>query len=175
MLISTAQPKRIWLWDVRTCQQIREVKLKLKPNQLLFTLAVSSDGKTVASAEKDGVIRLWNAATGDPLRVLQGAEKEIHFLSFSPDNQTLVSTAEKVLQLWNVTSGKRLHRLEHPQDVLTVAFTPDGKTLATAGSDGRSSRGPEGNPSAVRLWDVATGKLLHTLEGHQQVINSLSF
>jgi WD40 repeat protein len=54
--------------------------------------------------------------------------------------------------------------LEHPWIACMVSFSPDGKTLASAGTD-----------MAVRVWDVATGKLLRTLEGHQKVLTSLSF
>src|SRR5262249_36876331 len=67
-------------------------------------------------------------------------------------------------------------RLRHTRHGVThVRFSPDGKTLASGGSD-KTFLGVRGaNPSAVRLWDVATGKLLRTLEGHQNAITSLSF
>src|SRR5262249_54566516 len=67
-------------------------------------------------------------------------------------------------------------RLRHTTHGVThVLFSPDGKTLASGGSD-KTFLGVRGaNPSAGRLWDVATGKLLPTLEGHQNAITSLSF
>src|SRR5262249_3725743 len=114
------------------------------------------------------------------LRVLQGHEKNLtRSLSFSSDNKTLASMADndKVVRLWDVSSGKLLHKLEHPLAVFTISFAPDGKTLASGGSDKKQPVYglPEGSPSAVRLWDVATGKLLRKLEGHQTCIESLSF
>src|SRR5262249_24846208 len=68
-LLSTEQsgPRHLWLWDVRTGQQVREVNSKLEPDEPVYAQAVSSDGKTVASAVKDAVIQLWNAANGDRL------------------------------------------------------------------------------------------------------------
>src|SRR5262249_36739489 len=135
----------------------------------------------------DAVVRLWDTATGNQLCVLQKrSEEPINssiFFFFSPDNKTLASLAgggdEKVVRLWDVSSGKLLHKLEHPLLVRTIAFSPDGKTLAS-GEEGDKDKttslpNPAGNPSAIRLWDVATGKLLRTLEGHQNMIGSSAF
>jgi WD40 repeat protein len=168
---------QLWLWDVRTGEQLRELKLKLEPNQRVFSLTISSDGKKAASWEGDAIVRLWDVASGNLLRVLHGQGRGMRPLSFSSDNKTLAALADddKVVRLWDVSSGKLLHKLEHPFMIATVSFAPDGKTLASAGNGSRPSREPEGNPNAVQLWDVATGKPLHTLEGHQQVITSLSF
>src|SRR5262249_45528477 len=82
----------------------------------------------------------------------------------SPDNKTLASVVEdKVVHLWEVPSGKLLHKLEHPLMVRTVSFSPDSKTLASGGSDTLAPKGdektmrqvlkPDGSPSVVRLWD----------------------
>jgi WD40 repeat protein len=172
-----ATTNQLWLVDVRTGEQLRQVRLKFRQNQRL--LAISPDGKTAASGGEDGVIRLWDAATGEHLRALHGPGKSVPFISISPDNRTLASVAEgddKVVRLWDMASGKQLRRLEHPRAVLAVSFAPDGMTLASGGGATMQDwpqRKP--NPSGVRLWDVATGKLLRTLEGHQQLIVSVAF
>src|SRR5262249_38595368 len=137
----------------------------------------------VASKGGDAVIRLWDVPTGNQLRVLQGNDGEsFASLFFSPDNKTLASEpgmgGEKVVRLWDVASGKLLHKLEHPADILAVSLSPDGKTLASGGKDkkkGIDGFKRDGNASVVRLWDVATGKLLRTLEGHQHFITALSY
>ena len=65
-----------------------------------------------------------------------------------------------------MATGKQTRTLEdHAQGVIDVAFSPDGATLASYGSQG----------ATIILWDVATGKRLHTLEGHTLRVNSVAF
>ncbi len=70
---------------------------------------------------------------------------------------------DKTVRLWDVATGALKHTLTgHTGGVNSVAFSPDGKTIASG--DG-----------TVRLWDVATGALKHTLTGHTRGVNSFSF
>lgn len=75
----------------------------------------------------------------------------------SPDGRTIVSAAGRTIHLWDAATGKERRRLlGHEDDVACVAFTRDGKTLASGSSD-----------NTIRIWDVATGKELRQLKGHQ--------
>jgi tricorn protease-like protein len=103
----------------------------------------------VVSGSIDKTVRLWDAATSEERQVLEGHDKEVNAVAFSPDGKTVASGLEDgTIRLWNVGTGKERQVLEgHYNYVTTVAFSPDGKTVAS-GSDDKT----------VRVWDAATGE-----------------
>ena len=107
-------------------------------------VAFSADGKTLASARRDGTILLWNVERRQPHVTLRSYL--VWSLAFSPDGRTLASgSGDNTITLWDVESGQPLGEplSGHSDSVLSVTFSPDGKTLATGGGDG-----------TIILWDV---------------------
>ena len=108
----------------------------------------SPHGKTLASCDEGGAVRLWNVATGHqignhPSRNAIPAWSVV----FSPDGNTLASSgADGKIQLWDVATDRQIGSpfTGHTDAVNSVAFSPDGKTLGSGSADG-----------TVQLWDVA--------------------
>ncbi len=136
------------------------------------SVSISVDGTMIATAASNGVT-LWDAATGASLgRILEGSGGDPGAVAFSPTGPVLAFVhggwayggpveGGGDAEIWDVARRARIATLKvdtvagHEGYVLgwTVAFSPDGRTLATGGAD-----------LLVHLWDVRTGKLLRELE-----------
>jgi len=133
------------------------------------SVALSPDGRTLATASADGTVRLWNVARRTPLgQPLSGHRAAVWSVAFSPDGRTLASAgADGTVILWNVARqaprGPPLRG--HVGEATAVAFSPDGQTLASTGMD-----------KTVRLWDVRRrAPLSQPLRGHTETVWSLAF
>jgi WD40 repeat protein len=139
----------------------------------LKCMALSPDGRTLASGGTDQVIRLWDVTREGPVprdRVLVGHRDNVESLAFSPDGKTLASASEDTtIRLWDVAKGQSLAILHEKgaKQVYAVAFRSDGM-LASAGED-----------ALVRLWEVAgdraSAKVKRVLRGHEKWVRALAF
>lgn len=163
----------IRLWDLKTGQEIRQFN---GHENTVSDLVFSSDGNTFFSTSADGTIRQWDVTTGEELKQFSGTGFPILSIDLSPDgSQVLTSdydfdTTTSHLVLWDATSGAEIRRFEGQRDVIfSVDISPDGQlVLSTSGPSGPFSPG-SGNNDIV-IWDLATGEVLSTLVGHQDVV-----
>ena len=115
-------------------------------------IAFSPNGQLLASGSDDHVVKVWNVSQGREIESLQhrtdNSRSQIKAVAFSPNGQRL-ATAGMHVKLWNIHNWSAVTTLRHDDWVWTVAFSPDGRLLATGEESG-----------SIRIWNVRSGKFL---------------
>ncbi len=154
-------------------------------------VAYDPTGRWIATGSKDNTARIWDAQSGRMTRTLEDHSGWVLAVGFSPDGMRLATAhTDGTARIWEVETGRSMLSLRGQANqtlhsawdwdssgswpsvvrpnadwVLQVAWSPDGRLIATGGQDG-----------TVRLWDAATGTaMLHPLQGHRDGVSSLAF
>jgi RNA polymerase sigma factor (sigma-70 family) len=151
--------KSFHVWDLASGKELFQAA---NLENTVMSIQFAPDGKTLATLSGP-VIRIWDVAAGKELSRVEQPEEGLYSMAFSPDGKFLAGgLGGYSVRLWDGKTGKELYRLEgHDAKkskelpwvtdfyIYAVAFAPDGKTLASAGSD---------YDRTIRFWDLATGK-----------------
>jgi RNA polymerase sigma factor (sigma-70 family) len=135
----------VFLWDLDRGRLVRRLD-GLKGLSALVVLA--PDGRTLATASRDGTAALWEIATGkERLRLRAGVAGPLTALAYSPDSALIIAAGPgQTLWCWDAVTGQRLGQRRGDQaDIGVLAFAPDGRKLVSGGRDG-----------TLLLWDVAS-------------------
>jgi WD40 repeat protein len=159
----TPSPDGVRLWDARTGRLVRQLG-----QGAFLTAAWSRDSQRVFLSELDRA-EIRDAATGERIAALgEGGQGQG---VFSPDNRRLLvlypayRKEGKYATLYDADNGSKLAVLDgHEEAVVSAAFSPDGKRIATASWDG-----------TARVWDAGTGKELFAIRGHEGRVYSVEF
>ena len=156
-LVSGSSDCTLRLWNTETQDQ---QLIRVKHPWSAFYFAFSEDGKTVAIGSTGGRTRLWSRETEDFIATFQASHRHlIDQIAFSPDDKILAcgSFGGKI-ELWDMLNHQRVATLnEHTSEIMALAFSPDGKTLATAARQ----------EPMIALWNINNigGKTVLLVEG----------
>ena len=133
-----------WLWNVKSHALVRRFG---GHRDVLYTAALSDDGKLVATAGYDRVVLIHDRATGEVVHRLQEHNGAVYDLCFSPDSQLLVTaSADSTVKVWSMRTGARWDTRGEPlKEQSTAAIHPSGRWFVGAGGDNR-----------IRMWQLVS-------------------
>lgn len=149
------------VWDTGSGKKVRSYSG--------YTSDISPDGKYIIVGSEDDVLNVWDTASGKLVMKLDESDP-VESVSFSPNGMFVVSILDgrSGIALWNVKTGKKLWSHEDP--VYLATFSPDSKWVVVS-----KDMSPNPNMEYLEIWDVESGREIHSLNGHTGHVCSTSF
>ncbi len=160
-----AATDEIWLFDAHTYEKKLTIKDDTHPYGGWYDMVeFSHDGNILASVNnRNDEIQLWNPINGEEILSIFEPTDVTYSILFSPDSKKIASEgSDDMIRVWDVQTGHLLKSIKVSASNLT-AFSPDGNTIALTGIQ------------RIALWDINTGNLKHTLEGHTDEVYDAEF
>ena len=161
------------LWDLKNKLPIevstQNGKSKRLPDRFfdgVRSVVFSPDSKTIATANEDFSVRLWDVKKREAIRNRLQHKGKINKVVFSPDSKIVATASEdNTTRLWDSASGQPIGKpLIHQDGVVSVAFSPDGKTVTTTSKD-----------KTACLWNTINGQMIAPSIRHENVVISVLF
>jgi len=183
-LISAGHDGTVRLWDVAS-GQAQKVLPPGGGGGPLTNLSLSADGSSVATVGEDGMVRVWRVASGEVIQSIGPNANTQYAVALSPDGALVAADDGVNIQIWNTQTGEPAEKLishcedetiasqdactkaeknwlGHTKAVTALAFSYDGKYLASGGAD-----------TAIMFWNVESGEVEWPAEGHWATVTRL--
>jgi WD40 repeat protein len=147
-------------------QVVSDLRERIRIPSASTFASFSLDGTRILTATDASKARIFDAADGRQIAILEGHEKGVTFAAFSPDGKTVVTTSkDNTARIWDASNGHKITKFTGHDDVVTsAAFSPDGARVVTASED-----------NTAQIWVTATGTPIAVLNGHDDNVTSAAF
>jgi WD40 repeat protein/uncharacterized caspase-like protein len=182
-ILSGSYDKTLKLWNTDSSKAVRTLK---GHKGGIYAVAFSPDGSQALSGSQDATMRLWDIKSGKSIRTFKGHSGQVQSVAFSPDARLALSASGSIfksagsieevddnVRLWDIATGSQIRGFKghvnkygsgkELASVTSIAFSHDGK-IALSGSYDQS----------LKLWNVATGALIRSLEGSSALNNNIN-
>ena len=172
LFASSSDDGTLKLWNGASGELVRKIQVEGKVGLFSFSpdgrYLAAICGKDPGSFFEPAVVMLWEVSTGKLVVKIEGFDKGLEPITFSPDGKYIATGERKSggakASLWEVTSGKLVRTFEgHKYWVSKLAFSPDGRFLATGSAD------------EMTLWDVSTGEKLQVITAATKGLTCIAF
>lgn len=168
LLAISGRDRKIHIWNVNYGTEILTL---VGHTEFIFSLAFSPDGKDLVSGAGDGSIKIWSLEPSSEVVTIPNGG--FNRMALSPDGSRIAANGVSdpitgkldLLQIWDSQTGKLIFKqVAHEGRGMAVAFSPDGKEIATGGSD-----------QTLKIWDATRGKLILNLPVEDETIFGIAY
>ena len=161
--LSTSSSDYSSRWDMASGKELRMILTGHQ--ELVNYLTFSPDGKWLVSASNDKTLKAWDLETGVCISTLRGHSAEVLAVAFSPVGDQIASCAkDNTIRIWSSTTFLPIMVLHRPQTTVSIAYSPDGKSIACGATNG-----------IVRVRNACSDQEIVSLSCHASSVSSLVF